>query len=520
LGILLCFIQNLFVVLGAIATIIALIKAMLNLSFNIPPCGDSGNLTIDEACCSSEVCPSFIKNHVSILSTTGSFKYSYKVQTPGLPIPSGFPLSQAQIDSLSPTLQNEAWTLYDQHSGYDTAFNNIVTAYDVPPEYSSNIFFPNVAFDDKSDPKKVPYKADIKFLYTPTASYWNSYADTTKNRASDPLGTRKIIIKDCIVERTPTVDVTTHGNLSLVGGKAYEEDGTTPFKLNGVQANIRTFFSTDTILSSTLPINNGILIENVEYTFYINHESLAGYSLITIGCFPDVAADKDTVNSVFAGPITGNAADLLGVIGDPNSFPDMAALSECVMASINKFRTNVSTAGAAIFQSEIVSCLEDTLAICKNGFGQLVKIGFDPYKSKFELDPTLQFTTKPIKVKVDLNDVNGLPLCQGIETDIAEGIAADIIADITFGTMSKFTYDGVQSFTGDLTSTTAGKGKMKIEYAGKIIGTATVPTDLTQPIVIKETEIDFEFIYANLPTTGEDAKPRRDESDTAGDVNA
>lgn len=517
LGILLCFIQNLFVILGAIATIIALIKAMLNLAFNLPPCGDSGNLSIDEACCSSEVCPDFIKNHETIQRKTGTFIYGTKVYQQ-ITLPSGFPIPQSNIDALSTVYREEYWHLYDKQSQQNEEFNNIVNAYDVPPAYKT-IFFPNATFDNSSDPKKVPYKVDIKFTYDPTNVFWNSYSDTSLNRGSDPKGIRKIIIKDCIVSK-PTIEDTNNGTLILTGGKAYEEDLTTPVKINGKQATLNTFFSVDYIKSNN-PVNQtvgSITYNDVEYTFYINHESLAGYSLITIGCFPDVSLDKDTINTTYAGPIAANTPQILDIINDPNKFPDIALTSQCVLNSINKFRTDVSTSGAAVFESEITTCLNDLINVCKNGLPDFIRVGYDPYKSTFELDPTLQFTTKPIKVKVNLNDVNGLPLASGLDTDTADVIANDIIADITFGQISNFKYDGTESFLADITSDSAGKGKVKIEYGGKIIGTTTVPTDLTQPIIVTETQLEYEFIYADISVTGEDVKPRRTETDTAGDV--
>ena len=58
--------------------------------------------------------------------------------------------------------------------------------------------------------------------------------------------------------------------------------------------------------------------------------------------------------------------------------------------------------------------------------GALVGLGFDPCKSTFTATPAVQFTSKSIEIKVDLNENNGLTLTKGISTNVAIDLASKL----------------------------------------------------------------------------------------------
>ena len=108
IGDLLCTLQGLFVILGVITTIVQIIKAILSLGFNIPPC-DSSNGSASP-CCSPEFCPDFIKNNSDMIHNTGNFLYYNEVgRDSGLELPDYFPATQKDCRPVVPPSKDWPW---------------------------------------------------------------------------------------------------------------------------------------------------------------------------------------------------------------------------------------------------------------------------------------------------------------------------------------------------------------------------------------------------------------------------
>jgi hypothetical protein len=156
----------------------------------------------------------------------------------------------------------------------------------------------------------------------------------------------------------------------------------------------------------------------------------------------------------------------------------------------------------------------------------MVGIGFDPCKSNFTLTPPVQFTSKPIKITVNINERNGHPITSNLSLPVSTDIAARIKSHSTFGEVTGFNYDGYQIFTADITSKTPGKGKLMISFDDNIFCTNTFPENIDTPATHTLQSLDYQFVYSPAgvispsvfssegDTTGQ---PRRDEGDMSRD---
>ena len=510
IGDLLCLLQNIFVIFGLLFLLFQVIKALSNLSFKLPPCDDSDNS--NDGCCTTDVCPSFIRNNEVLVSSTGTFQYYNEVAIDsGLTFPVGFP----QFTSVT---RKESWQLFDPFAQQGTQFNNITHAFDLPAGVSK-IFFPaGITYSASNDPSQVPYTVDLKLFYNPT-----SFGRT------DPLGARYLVVNDCIVTSPPTDGVSTYNNsfiapfngtLNIVGGKTFEENGDI-FLLNNVQPSITDLVHLNPEIStSSIPLlsTDGYAFGNVEYKFHINYEVLVQNSLITIGCMPEVAIDKNFINATVSIPLAVSGVKLAEIANSPptslggNGLPDLDAAQNCILAAVNTFRQNISIDSANTFQNQILSCLgtlqSDTNAVLQS----IVNIGIDPYKSTFSIDPTIQFTTRPIVVSVDLAESSGQSLINNFPADIASSIASNIKPIITFGTISNFTYDGYGTFNANITSSDPGNGTIEIMYNGVILSNLNNPTSIDQPASITTQTLSYTFVKSGYSTSG---IPRRDDGDVA-----
>jgi hypothetical protein len=168
----------------------------------------------------------------------------------------------------------------------------------------------------------------------------------------------------------------------------------------------------------------------------------------------------------------------------------------------------------------------------KDAIFGLIGIGFNPCKSTFSMTPLTQFTTAPIVVTVNINENGGLPITNGIPTDVAENIARNIVATPTVGTVSAFSYDGYQAFTANLTSPNPGKGEIMVSFLNQVFCTNTFGTlnDATGELTTAPSHVlqklNYEFVFSpqapdNIPLTGEGdttgTQPRRDAGDLLRD---
>jgi hypothetical protein len=521
LGSLLCIFQNLFVLLSLFAIIIQVIKDILSLVFSIPPCEGGGPGSTD-GCCAATYCPTIVQG--SFTNETGTFQYLPEAgyQT-NIALGTGF---------LTSDLRQESWQLYDASQSQAQAFQNIVNAFDVNSSVVPKpIFFPTDAkYDASTPPGQAAYTMDLRMYYNP--SQWG--------RAGNPEFIR---FKDCIVLKVPTQDLTTYNNgtapvltgvLSIAGGLGYLDDGVTKltgFAADGVtpissQATLNNFihrqaqFAVNPILQPT----DGYTFSDIEYTFKPNLPVLLQKNLVNMKCMPAIALNSAFLNNVMFSQITFQSAALNDLVNSKNGrvFPDPAGAQECLTTAISNLRSNMTIQGVAEFQATCNLCLGKLSDDTKEAILGLVGIGFNPCESEFSLTPSIQFTTEPIKVTVNINENNGLPITSGIPNDVAANIAKNISATPTFGSISPFSYDGYQAFVADLTSHKPGKGQIMISFQNQVLCTNTLSTDGITPPSHTLQALDYEFIFAgNVPSTGEGdtlgTQPLRDAGDISKD---
>ena len=502
LGIVLCMFQNFFVLLAIFTAIIDLIRDMLKLFFPIPPCAD-GDSADPNNCCTTDVCPDFIKNNEELIRTTGSFQYLNQVSVDsGLVLPPGF-------GSFTSDLRKESWQFYDDGAIIRQALINITSAYDLPPDVNQ-IFFPTDAtYNAATPPEQAPYTVDLRFYYDPVV-----YGRT------DPLGARNIRIKNCIVTKAPTTNLSiydnstipiTNGVVILAGGTVYEDDGTTIITISSVNGTLENFIHLPITMGTTL-LNDTISYYGfIEYTFKINHEVLLGKALITLGCIPTVALDRVFIQAIVAGPAEANFAQLGNLINGPG-FPDPGATQAALTVALNNLRGNMSTAGVATFEAQTTVILNKLKDDTTSSLNDLIDIGFDPNASVFEINPSIQFTSQVIKVKVALNEKGGQPITSKLPASLASAVAGKIKPVIDFGDVSPFIYDGSQFFIADLTSKVSGSGTMKMTFNNNFFTIIDTPEDLTLPQTVSDRVLNYTFIYS---PTAVDGKPSRDEGDVS-----
>jgi len=524
-GALLCYLKNLFAVLQIVALIIQIIKDILSLSFRIPPCDDADG--DDDGCCTEEVCPAFIKQ-ADFTRSTGTLQYLREIGQDASGI-TGLPAAFGPIFASLGAIRQESWQFYDVELANTFAFYNITSAVDVDPELGFTFFPVGKTYEGTSNVRKVPYTVDLRVFYYPAAF-----------GLTDPLGSRYIRIKDCIVKKTPIISpldwqnqplttpvsqadllvtkVVDNGSLDLLGGLVYEDDGSTAVMVGAAQGTLTTFVHLAGQISNTL-IENPIFFSNVEYTFKINHSVLVGEDIITLGCVPEVAFDRTFVNTNAGAGLREGAAALAAL-----PIPDPAATQECLAVSLAKFGASVTAESAATFQAETTTCL--------NAFGDqlsaiiddLVDLGFVADKSTFSLTPTVQFTTLPIVVTATLNDKNGHNLCPTLPAASAQEIADKLVAELTFGAISKFTYDGAANFTAEINSEEEGSGEISLMYNNTFFSTLSIPADLTVTPTTGIQTLTFEFVKTPVGSSAaagggidSDGKPRRNDGDVSGD---
>lgn len=512
LGSVLCIFQNLFVLLSIFTVIIQVIKDILKLAFPLPPC-DDGNT---DGCCTPEVCPNIVKNPYTRESGTLQYLNAANAQTSVvLPPPMG---------NLTVPIRTESWQLFDGQQSIAQRFLNIIDGYDVPTSSTTNpppffkpIFFPTDAtYTLTTSPKQAAYTIDLRVFYNPIN--WG--------RTGVP---RFIRFKDCIVITVPSTEIVlfdnstianTTGVLSIVGGLGYEDDGTTiltGFASDGIspitkQATLNNFLhqrdlnSITPVLSST----DGYTFTNIEYSFKPNLPILLNKNLITLGCLPDVSFSKAFINNAFASDASLKSQLLQDLFNDAN-FPSTDNAQQCLATALSSLRNNLTPQGVAEFQAVSTICLQKLKDDTTQSLSSLISLGFDPCKSNFSIDPSIQFTGKPIKITVKLNENNGISLINNIPTSAGDSLATRLKMHNTFGLSSKFIYDGYQSFTADISSNDPGVGQVMVSFDNNIFCTNTTTPSLTHTLQT----LNYQFVYT--PTFDSTAQPRRDDGDLARD---
>jgi hypothetical protein len=531
LGALLCIFQNLFVLLALFAIIIQVIKDILSLIFSIPPC-DGGGPGSTDGCCAATYCPTIVQGQIN--NKTGTLQY--------LP-QAGYQTSVA-LGSLFLTsdLRTESWQLFDAQQSQAQAFYNIVDAFDVSPTVIPKpVYFPtDASYSATTPPGQAAYTVDLRMFYNP--AQWG--------RDGDP---QYIRFKDCIVLKVPSQTLNTYDNgtsnrttgvLAIAGGLGYLDDGKTKltgFAPDGItpiadQATLNNFihkeaqFSTNPVLTP----NDGYTFFDMEYTFKPNLPVLLQKNLVNARCMPSIAQNQQFLSTVVFSQVGFQAAALADQVNGRNgrTFPDPNAALECLNTATSNLRSNLTVQGVADFQTSCLTCLGKLEQDTKDAIFGLIGIGFNPCKSTFSMTPLTQFTTAPIVVTVNINENGGLPITNGIPTDVAENIARNIVATPTVGTVSAFSYDGYQAFTANLTSPNPGKGEIMVSFLNQVFCTNTFGTlnDATGELTTAPSHVlqklNYEFVFSpqapdNIPLTGEGdttgTQPRRDAGDLLRD---
>jgi hypothetical protein len=535
IGAVLCIFQNLFVLLSIFTVIIQVIKDMLALSFSIPPCDDNAA----ESCCDSSTCPAIIKNG-NYTRITGTLKYLNTVSAvnviPGLP---------ADVGTFTTNIRSETWQLFDTNQEIAQRFINIIDGFDVLPDPEllgkKPSFFPTDAVYSKDTaPKQAPYRIDLRLYYNP--------ANWGRSAPEDGLP-RYIRFKDCIVLKEPTPYYYNYNNstipldngtFNINGGVGYEDDGVTPLKaydsaginiVPGLTANISNFLhiADKRDPSPVLFEGDGYSFFNAEYTFKPNAEALLNKNLITAGCLPELSVNKNFINQIFATDLAVKTEQLVGLVNSP-SFPDTAKTQQELESAIAVFSNNVNIDGANQMKDAMTASLENLKGNALDSLGKLIGFGFDSSKSDFTLEPKVQFTSKPIKISVNIRESSGVSLTSGLPPEIVEDLANKIKAVPTFGSVGKFTYDGYQVFTADLTSTQPGNGQMTLYFNNQLFVKTTIPADIDILPSQEPQTVDYQFIFTptglTIPTvstgvgdTSDGSQPRRESSDLVTEGN-
>lgn len=497
---LLCLMENLIAVFAAVAAIISIIEALAGIQGRTV-CGSGSNVFGDNVdCCGDDVCPPFIRNNPDgIVGTNGLLIYHKQIDVDTITLFGG--LSPSLLN-LSP-LRTESWQFVNEDLNQLYEFLDIIT----PVGEDNNIFFPEQEYNKNTLPQKVPYTVDLTL----------QNFDPVVFHPSDTQGARNFNITGCILSKKPTVGVLNYqnvldtsindsGTFFLVGGAVTEEDGT-PYIISGATATLETFIhETPTITSSGLPsTEDGYFMYSLDYTWKINHPVLLGLSLITLGCLPEVALEREAVN------ITASPFD--SVLNRIGSLPDVAGTQICASQAIQKFRQNVSIDNAANFQSEILGCINNLKTQTLDTLTKLIIAGVSPYTSTVEVEPSLLFTTQTALVTVVLKDAGGNSLINNLPSDVANDVGAKLSATASLGQLSSFSYDGYGAYTATLSSDTAGTGLITASFDGNTFQTVTI-TD-TASTSFQDNQPPYTFVASILPEVG--PAVRRDESDVSRD---
>lgn len=512
IGASLCIFQNIFVLFQVFNLIFQVFKELVQKIFSLPPCGD----TSPDGCCTSDVCPAIVKKEYT--RTTGTLKYLNEINFGDFSAPP--PFNQLKIID-----RPETWQLFDASQEIEQAFSNIYDAYDVNlPFLLKPKFFPTTgSYTSETPPKQSAYNLDLRVFYKPS--------DWGRTGAS-----RYVRFKDCIMLAMPTnkisnFDKTTEsfskGVVKLGGGLGYEDDGTTVlygFEPDGTtpsssQATLNNFLHKPTVetISPVYNPTDGYTFVDMEYTFKPNIPALVSANLITAGCSPELTLNREFINTVFAGDAAIRLQDLSNILNQ--NFPDIQGAQDCINTGLVNFRNNVTRAGIAEFQALSTVCLDKLKEDTKKSLLDLIALGFDPCNSTLSAEPLLQFTTKTIKVSVDLKDKNSLSICTNLPAEIGEELAKKVKGFVTLGEVGKFTYDGYQLFTAEISSDKTGAGELMAAFDNNILCKNNIPSDITQPPTRDLQQIDYQFVYVPVGGTkvGEgdtsDGKPRYQGSD-------
>lgn len=525
---LLCIIENLMAMLAAIGVILAIIETLSGLG-GFKFCGSGGDSGI--SCCGDDVCPPFIRNNPDGISgASGRLVYHRQIidpdqdDNPGL---SRFFKSQSPTFTTN-SLRSERWQFVNDDPDQEYPFSDIIRTYtDTSTQRGSidggsrtlskiyeegDIFWPEgISFSNETAIRRAPYFVDITLPnYNPD------------NFDSPVTGeTRTVFIEAAIVQQKPYIGIANQtgsvepgeldnvfGTLSLVGGKVYEEDKSTPIlDDDGKQITLEQLIHQDALELAELPdFDDGYEVDDLEFTLNINHGALLLYNLTVAGCVPDISIESQQLNDRY--PIE----PVITIVGN---LPDVNSAQQCVSNALTKLRKDVTEQTVLVAQQEILDCLFDLQSdayetLCNSYFA-----GTDPYSSTFEIDPDLQFVNREIEIHVVLRDRAGVNLSENIPDECANVLAAALEAEVTFGTASSFSYDRDNGrFVATISTDIGGSGELRVSFQGNIFVEVLNQDNPDVDSVTQERFLPYEFVGA----AKEDPGVRRDATDVANNV--
>lgn len=495
---LLCLIQNVMAILAALGAVMAIIQALSLIG---------GGLACDDStCCSPDVCPAFIKNS-PVNGTAGQMVYSSQVSTDVTSVfenisglPPGF---NASVFNIAP-VRTERWQLIDTSlPPPQYPFSSIITPATDPLTLNvTDKFWPEgITFNARTPKNRACYTCDLRFQADPSVF---DISDSTL---------RYFRVIDCIVVREPYIGLLDYqenlvlsnlnGTLNLEGGLVFEDDGETPYMIDGTQATLNTFIHKTNQTTVSTPPDDLIVFSDVTYSLKPGYSALMGYQLITAGCIPEIRVEKTIFNAVLASEdIRAVFAKLQPVppgkkVPSVGILPNVQGAQDCVINSLSDFRKNVTLETAAIFQANVETCLGDlrdqTLAaIC----GAIIA-AVSQFKSTMTLSTDVEFTTRPITVNVVLKDPVGTNVGVNIPSTCVPQVENLLVGEVTLGEISDFKYDGNSSFNAFITSNTSGSGTLNVTFNGKLFSSFVSGTNETSSQIIENT-LPYTFVDATV----------------------
>lgn len=495
IGEIMCVIENALAIFSALSAIFAIIETLAKLAGG-PFCDDGDK----DGCCTSDVCPPFIKLSPSgIHVSNGKLIYHRRVG-PDVATLLGVSAAIAALLPI-PVIRLERWQLFNNVGDVVTfPISDIITG--ILPGVADTFYPEGLSLDGYTTSSKAPYTADIKLTFDPSIFH-----------SSDILGSREFIITGCVVVRKPYIGALDFqqnlnffepgglsGVLNVEGGLVTEADGYTAYMIDGYQATINTFIHQPLLnISSAVTSEDGITFNNVDFTWKPNNPVLMGYAIITAGCLPDVNIEKAIVNSLITAPEA--VADKLPTLAPgKNGLPSIGPLPNidgtivCLKNAISTFRSNISINTAADFKTNIQLCLSDLRDQATSTFCNSIPVAYSPFKSTMTVSPAVQFTTRPIELQIQLNDASGTNIGFRIPPDCVPQTLALFKIENTFGKVGTLRYDGLNFFLTEISSDVPGEGTIKVSFNNKFFSQYTAAAIPSATSSITEATTAYQFI--------------------------
>ena len=315
IGDLMCLFEHVFVLLGAIDTIMELIKTKWKKILKVCSAGggdgdgvdelDQTDQAYEESCCGA-ICANFLSNPESqiddpfeiwksrVKGRLGQINYTNKVL--GMPYPS--------LPTTIVPVRDEAIYFIDDFLDSTLTFNNIISSPSI--EGIMFPFFPPSTITAYTERGKIPYFIDISFGFNP----------------EDGHGARLITITDCIITNVILdapmyvaggVVIPEHndkGFLALIGGIFIDELGR-QYTLLDIMRKIVGQPGTDPNADGNSAYT---YMTDVIFQLKINYNALLDYMLITIDCLPSMILEDKFLSTSMYKPLHVS----LGGTGGPN----------------------------------------------------------------------------------------------------------------------------------------------------------------------------------------------------------